>query len=535
MVGDIYLMRELFILALSAFLVAAAGAPQEARAQESLSAAAVVNDQVISQLDLDQRLKLSLLSSGLPNNEETRQNLAPQVLRQLVDERLQMQEAERLSLEVPESEIEAAVEEIAQRNGNSVEEFDRMMEQNGIAPSTLREQVRSTIAWNRVLSARIVPEVQITQEEIDFALEQFQQTNNQSQVRIAEIFLPFDSPSERDEVRELAGQILEEVRRGADFRSLAREFSQSPTAARGGDLGWALPTDLDPDVAREVEDMSRNDLAGPIEAVNGYYVVAVIDRRRINEEGEVEREEPRDPEPQQRQQPQGPTVEELRDARLRLSQIIVEAPEGEEEQTAKELSEQVQGLQSCDQANELAEEIGMPGSGDMGQVVASEMPEQLQELLLRLPVGQPSPPLGMSGAVSILFVCERVGPDGETVTALTPQQQQAPQAPDVAAQFQSNIDPRPEAEANDEEDVSETEEAEVSEAEEETETRERQAATENLMNEEMEPLTEQPEMQEDRSELEQQVADSLRREQINRESDRYLRDLRRSANIDIRL
>ncbi|MFD1378947.1 peptidylprolyl isomerase [Fodinicurvata halophila] len=280
-------MRKFFVLALSAFLVAAAGASQEARAQETLSAAAVVNDQVISQLDLDQRLKLALLSSGLPNNEETRQNLAPQVLRQLVDERLQMQEAERLALEVPESEVEAAVEEIAQRNGSTVEEFDRMLEQNGIAPSTLRQQVRATIAWNRVLSARVVPEVQITQEEIDFALEQFQQTSNQSQVRVAEIFLPFDNPSEKAEVRELAERVYQEVRQGADFRSLARQFSQSPTAARGGDLGWVLPTELDPDVAREVEDMRRNDLAGPIEAVNGYYIIALIDRRRINAQGKL--------------------------------------------------------------------------------------------------------------------------------------------------------------------------------------------------------------------------------------------------------
>lgn len=526
-------MRKLFVLALSAFLVTAAGASQEARAQETLSAAAVVNDQVISGLDLDQRLKLALLSSGLPNNEETRQNLGPQVLRQLVDERLQMQEAERLALEVPESEVEAAVEEIAQRNGSTVEEFDRMLEQNGIAPSTIRQQVRATIAWNRVLSARVVPDVQITQDEIDFAMEQFQQTSNQSQVRIAEIFLPFDNPSEKAEVRELAERVFQEVRRGADFRSLARQFSQSPTAARGGDLGWVLPTELDSDVAREVEDMGRNDLAGPIEAVNGYYIIALIDRRRINAQGEVERVEPREPEPQPEPQPQGPTVEELRNARLHLTQIIVDAPEGEEEQTAQELAERTQGINSCEEANQLAEEIGMPGSGDMGQVVASEMPEQLQDLLLRLPVEQPSPPLGMSGAVSVLFVCERVNQAGNPVTAVSPQQQrQAPPEPDVAAQFESNIDPRPSAEEapTTEEGTATEEEA----AEGETETPEGSAADELMAEEDVEVIEQEPQASE-LSELEQQVAESLRREQINRKSDRYLRDLRRSANIDIRL
>lgn len=526
-------MRKFFVLALSAFLVAATGTPQEARAQETLSAAAVVNDQVISGLDLDQRLKLALLSSGLPNNEETRQNLAPQVLRQLVDERLQMQEAERLALEVPESEVEAAVEEIAQRNGSTVEEFDRMLEQNGIAPSTLRQQVRATIAWNRVLSARVVPEVQITQDEIDFALEQFQQTSNQSQVRVAEIFLPFDSPSEKEEVRQLAERVYQEVRRGADFRSLARQFSQSPTAARGGDLGWVLPTELDPDVARAVEDMSRNDLAGPIEAVNGYYIIALIDRRRINAQGEVERVEPREPEPEPQPQPQGPTVEELRNARLHLTQIIVEAPEGEEEQTAQELAERTQGINSCEEANQLAEEIGIPGSGDMGQVVASEMPEQLQSLLLRLPVEQPSPPLGMSGAVSVLFVCERVNQAGNPVTAVSPQQRQAPPEPDVAAQFESNIDPRPSAE---EAPTSEDGPAEAGEedASAEAETSDGPDADQLMAEEDVEVIEQEPQASE-LSELEQQVAESLRREQINRKSDRYLRDLRRSANIDIRI
>ncbi|MFD1378946.1 hypothetical protein [Fodinicurvata halophila] len=55
------------------------------------------------------------------------------------------------------------------------------------------------------------------------------------------------------------------------------------------------------------------------------------------------------------------------------------------------MAERTQGINSCEEANQLAEEIGIPGSGDMGQVVASEMPEQLQDLLLRLPVEQPSP------------------------------------------------------------------------------------------------------------------------------------------------
>ena len=119
-----------------------------AAAQELLRAAAVINDEIISLLDLDIRLRLAIFAAGPPDSAEPRKRMTPQVLRVLIDERLQSQEAERLGITVTDQQVAAAAEEIAQRNKLSSAAFDKLMEGRGIIPSAFLEQVRGQRTLN---------------------------------------------------------------------------------------------------------------------------------------------------------------------------------------------------------------------------------------------------------------------------------------------------------------------------------------------------------------------------------------------------
>ncbi len=112
---------------------------------------------MVSSYDLDQRIKLVLLSSGIPNTPENIARIRGQVLRSLVDEHLQQQEAQRLNVEVAQEEVEKAFERIAQRSNMSVDQISAALEEGGVARSTLETQIRNDIAWNRVVQQQLRP------------------------------------------------------------------------------------------------------------------------------------------------------------------------------------------------------------------------------------------------------------------------------------------------------------------------------------------------------------------------------------------
>ena len=117
-------LRSLILtLVLIAGMEGTAVAQQAARALAAQRIVAVVNDDVVSLRDLEERLQLILVTSGVPDTPEARERLAPQVLRGLIEETLQLQEAERLDVQVTPGEIDQALNSIAGRNNMTVDEM----------------------------------------------------------------------------------------------------------------------------------------------------------------------------------------------------------------------------------------------------------------------------------------------------------------------------------------------------------------------------------------------------------------------------
>jgi peptidyl-prolyl cis-trans isomerase SurA len=262
-------------------------------AQESLRIAAVVNDDVITGLDLAVRTRMAILSSSLPDTPEMRNRVARQVLRAMIDERLMLQEAARQNVIVQQSEVDAELTKLAERNGVTLDQFGAYLAQNGVLLDPLAEQVRATIAWSKLVARQLRPRAVITEEDVDEVLRQAEEAKNQPQRRVSEVFLAVDGPAEEEEVRRSAERLIEQIRSGVPFSAVASQFSDTATAAVGGDVGWVLPGQLAPEVEETLERMQDGDIAGPVRAAGGYYILQLRGQRSISPDASPEREEVR--------------------------------------------------------------------------------------------------------------------------------------------------------------------------------------------------------------------------------------------------
>ena len=372
-------MRWLARLAAVCILAATA---HPAAAQQTLKAAAIVNDEVITQLDLKARIKLVTVSSGMEQSPENVRRLAPQILRNLINERLQLQEAERLGIEVKDKEIKKATARIAQRNNMSREQFLRALEQSGIMASTLTSRVRANLAWQKVISREIRPRVNIGSAQVDEAVERRKARSGERLLRLREIYLPAEDGGTA-EVRDTAERLLGELRNGAQFSALARQFSQSATAATGGDLGWIAPASLPEPVANAATDMATGNVAGPIEARNGFYILGLQDARR---------------------QTAGAT-------KVTLKQVMIPLPDDADDAMQANLRDRLgklrENIAGCADVSAVADGQDKAQVLDLGTMKLGDMPDRVREKVGGLDVGGVSEPFKAGGGMGVVVVCNR--------------------------------------------------------------------------------------------------------------------------------
>jgi peptidyl-prolyl cis-trans isomerase SurA len=374
-----------FVLLAALLLAAVPGFAQETRI------AAVVNDDVISVPDLRSRMQLILVSSNLQDSPQTRQRLAPQVLRALVDEKLEMQEAKRLNIKVSDRELDEALERIEAQNRLPKGGLDRFLSERGVDRSSLTEQLTATIAWAKVVRRKFGQSGGVSEEEIDEAIARLKDMDGQQQARIAEIFLSVDTPQQEDEVKRAAERLFEQIGAGAKFPSVAQQFSQSATAAVGGDIGWVNPNQLGTEIAAAVERMKPGELSPPVRAAGGYYLLLLIDRRTVTAGSPV-------------------------DAVVGLSQVMFPVPPNASEAETQKARQAAQAVadeaKSCGEMARIGRERAPKTSGDLGRVRVGDLPQELRPVVAALPVAQPSSPVPLRGGVGVLMVCSRDGGPG---------------------------------------------------------------------------------------------------------------------------
>ena len=261
-------------MALALFLAAA---PSSARDIEGI--AAVVNDQVISLYDVDQRVDLFFATSGIEKSPEMTERMRDQVLRSLVDEKLQMQEATRVEIQIEETEIEERMELLAKQDNRTLDGIKEFLESKSIEENTLKAQIRAELAWNQFVRRNFGGRIKVGDPEIEEQYEKAVKAVNQTRYLVSEILLNLDNFSTEEQVRQLSGEIVRQLQSGTSFPAVARQFSIAPTAGQGGQLGWISADQLNPRLSQVLRQMQVGQISSPIPTTGGVYILALADKR----------------------------------------------------------------------------------------------------------------------------------------------------------------------------------------------------------------------------------------------------------------
>jgi len=352
-------------------------------------ATAIVNGDIITGTDVGQRLALIVAANGGEVDEEERQRLRLQVLRNLIDETLQIQEAAANEINITDEEVEATFRQVAEQNfKQDLDAFDQYLRTQGSSTDTLKRQIRGELAWSRLLRRNIQPFINVGDEEVNAIIERLNASKGTSEFRIGEIYMSA-SQETAPQVAENMRKILEQIRGGGSFVAYARQFSEASTAATGGDLGWVRPAQLPQTLADAAEQMQVGQVVGPVEVPGGFSILYLIDSRQV-------------------------LTADPRNALLSLKQLAIGFPEGITEAQAAAQAEKfataTQGIKGCGAANEVAARLGA-SVVDNDQVKLRDLPAALQGAIAELQIGQASQPFGsVEDGVRVLILCGRDDP-----------------------------------------------------------------------------------------------------------------------------
>ena len=267
-------------------LVVALGALASPSTLHAQAIVAVVNDAVVTDLEVAERLRLALALVGQSPTAANAEQWRPQVLRTLVDERLQVQEARRLGIVVSEEQVDAALGEVASRNGRSADALLEQFRSVGVHGATLRRQLEAQIAWIEVVRRQLAPRAVISDAQVEQPIDRIAQ--GEREVRLGELFLPIYAPDQEPRVLQDAQRLRQSIQAGADFAGLAQQFSAAPSADRGGDLGWVPISRLPEDLAALIAGLPDGGVSQPIRSPEGVYLFRRLGLRGGGEVGVVD-------------------------------------------------------------------------------------------------------------------------------------------------------------------------------------------------------------------------------------------------------
>jgi peptidyl-prolyl cis-trans isomerase SurA len=479
----------------------AAQAAQAARTR--IGIAAIVNDDAITWSDIENRTRLFIASAGKGSPPpEARQQVEAMVLNRLIDERLQLREAKNLGITVEDIMVQKAFADIARQNNLTPEEFRDKLQGSGIKMSALTDQIKAEIAWSLVVRRKLRPQIVVSENEIDTAITQLQSKQGQTEYQVAEILLKVPSTEMEGMVRTDAEKLAQDITAGAQFSMVARQKSQAPGAATGGDLGWIQQGVLDKALDEQLARMHPGEVSPPIRTDKGYHILFLRNMRDAGAAMAPQAPAPQAP-PQQAAAAPVPAVSNGRpslvqaDTILHLKQLVMPVATGEPAAVTNAKLARAESLKgevtSCEAMDQKAREFLAEGSGDLGRGKLSQLPEHLRHAVISLPVGTLSEPIKTENSIAVVMVCEREDIAGAPVGQ---QAASAPATPAPAPAEQANSNGGP--------------------------TSEQSGGA---------PVPQAPKPPDAARE---QVANQIGMKRLNQLADRYLKDLRATAYIERR-
>jgi peptidyl-prolyl cis-trans isomerase SurA len=356
-----------------------------------------VNDEIISTYDIVQRMRLLIVTSGIQPTQENLPDIQREAVRSLIDERLEMQELRRegktqkFDLIASDAEVNDELADIARSNNTSADQLLAQLAAQGVGAQTFRDQLRAEISWRGWIRGRYGQRLVIGDDQIKAFQKHLEAEAGKPQYQIGEVFIDAARAGSLTAAEQGAAQLISQLQKGAPFAAVARQFSNSPSAANGGDVGWISTGEMPPEVDHALETLRAGQLSPAIPVKDGVYIIYLRDKRA------------------------GGTS-----TLVNLKQVAIALPKGATEDQVAAANAKLAALRpklsGCDNLAAQAAKVEGVVSGDLGEAETKDLAPAFREAAESLQVGQVSTPIRTDAGLHLIAVCGRRQGGAEAMT-----------------------------------------------------------------------------------------------------------------------
>ena len=338
---------------------------------------AVVNDEAITQYELDDARRVVVQQLKQQNVQQPAADvLDKQVLERLITERALLQHAKDSGIKVDDTQVERAIQRIAEDNKLTLDGLRQALAREGVAYVRYREDVRSEIVMQRLREREVDARITVSDAEVENYLATIKaQSGGEAEYRLAHILVlvPEQANAEQIEAkRRRAEEALKNIRGGTDFGQVAAGFSDASDALSGGNLGWRPGARLPTVFAETVRGMKAGDVSPVLRSAAGFHIVKLIERRSRNEPALVDQTH-------------------VRHILIRVNEITSEA---EGKAKIDRLKDRLDGgAKFEDMAKLNSEDASSAKGGDLGWLGPDDVVPAFEQAMSKLTVNQVSAPV----------------------------------------------------------------------------------------------------------------------------------------------
>ena len=346
-----------------------------------LSIVAIVNDEPITMMDLDARIRLIIISSNLPNNLETRKNLSGQVLQSLISERLQHQEARKLGIRVTNQEVENNIKFIEKQNNMPENQLIETLFKNGVPKSALPIRLKSNLIMQKLLQNIIRPKVVINNNEVNNEYNNLLANNGKMEYKFSEISFNFSNLSKKEDIILIAKQIRKKIIEENNFDLIGKRIQENGTGIYKNN-NWKLTNKINKDIYLQIETMKKNEISELVLTNTGVSIIKIDGKREFK-------------------------IPELSQTVSDIAFISTDLPinKNKIDLFIEDIKNKTKNIKSCDEMTELSKIYGNKRGKYLGKILLKNLPKYFIEELKNLNVNQPSKPIVADDGIYVTMIC----------------------------------------------------------------------------------------------------------------------------------
>lgn len=227
---------------------------------------ALVNGEIISTQDIENRVNAFTMTTRIPLNSQTKNMIVQRVLQSTIDEKIKLQDAEKNGIKISEKDITASIVSFEKNNNIPAGKLKDILKKENVKESVFRDQMKSDLAWIRLIRRKMMADSELTQKEINEAIKRAEKDFSKPKYLVSEIVI------KKDNARNLQ-DLVANLRQDQRFELYAMQFSQSPSSSSGGKLGWVNQGQLPVPLENALRKMSNGSISEPIKVGGDYYIL----------------------------------------------------------------------------------------------------------------------------------------------------------------------------------------------------------------------------------------------------------------------